>query len=78
MLETQESLGAGIRNYAANLYNDLKEKGVFIGHLSIGAQIQPGTAGDPDDIADAWYNLYEKMDHFEEIFPKGLDRADMS
>ncbi|MCV4231118.1 dehydrogenase [Virgibacillus sp. LDC1] len=66
-------VGAGIRNYAANLHNELKEKGVFIGHLSIGAMIQPGTAGDPDVIADAWYNVYEKKDHFEEIFPPGLD-----
>jgi short-subunit dehydrogenase len=71
-------VGAGIRNYAANLHNELKEKGVFIGHLSIGAMIQPGTAGDPDDIADAWYNLYEKKDHFEEIFPQGLDPAAIS
>lgn len=66
-------VGAGIRNYAANLHNELKEKGVFVGHLSIGAMIQPGTAGDPDVIAEAWYNRYEKKDHFEEIFPPGLD-----
>lgn len=48
-------------------------KGVFIGHLSIGAMIQPGTEGDPDLIAEAWYNLYEKNDHFEEVFPPWLD-----
>ncbi|RJE90409.1 SDR family NAD(P)-dependent oxidoreductase [Paenibacillus sp. 1011MAR3C5] len=68
-------VGAGLRNYAANLHNELKEKGVFIGHLSIGAVIQSGTAGDPDVIADAWYHMYEKKDHFEEIFPLGLDPA---
>jgi NADP-dependent 3-hydroxy acid dehydrogenase YdfG len=71
-------IGAGIRNYATNLHNELKDKGVFIGHLSIGAVIQPGTAGDPDVIADAWYNLYEKKDHFEKIFPQGLDPAAIS
>ncbi|MFP3392005.1 SDR family NAD(P)-dependent oxidoreductase [Brevibacillus sp. SIMBA_040] len=62
-------VGAGIRNYATNLHNELKEKGVYIGHLSIGTLIQTGTAGDPDVIADAWYNLYENKDRFEETFP---------
>ncbi|WP_040983651.1 SDR family NAD(P)-dependent oxidoreductase [Oceanobacillus jeddahense] len=66
-------VGAGMRNYALNLHNELKEKGVFIGHLSIGAMIQPVTEGDPDLIAEAWYNLYENNDHFEEVFPPGLD-----
>lgn len=64
---------SGIRNYATNLHNELKEKGVFIGHLSIGTMIQTGTAGDPDVIADAWYDLYGKKDRFEEVFPQGFD-----
>ncbi|CAN7728332.1 SDR family NAD(P)-dependent oxidoreductase [Paenibacillus sp. LjRoot153] len=64
---------SGIRNYATNLYNALKEKGIFVGHLSIGTLIQAGTAGDPDVIAEAWYNLYEKKDRFEDIFPQGFD-----
>ncbi|GGD81266.1 SDR family NAD(P)-dependent oxidoreductase [Paenibacillus nasutitermitis] len=64
---------SGIRNYATNLHQELKEKGVFVGHLSIGTMIQAGTAGDPDVIADTWYNLYEKKDRFEEIFPLGFD-----
>ncbi|MDD9269327.1 dehydrogenase [Paenibacillus sp. GCM10023248] len=64
---------SGIRNYAPNLHNELKEKGVFVGHLSIGTMTQPGTPGDPELIADTWYNLYEKKDHFEEIFPQGFD-----
>lgn len=64
---------SGIRNYASNLHNQLKEKGVFVGHLSIGTMVQVGTAGDPDIIADAWYNLYVNKDRFEEIFPQGFD-----
>lgn len=66
---------SGIRNYAANLHNVLKEKGVYVGHLSIGTLIQAGTAGDPDVIADTWYNLYEKKEHFEEVLPPGFDPA---
>ncbi|WP_438490954.1 SDR family NAD(P)-dependent oxidoreductase [Paenibacillus sp. IHBB 3054] len=64
---------SGIRNYATNLHNELKEKGIFVGHLSIGTLIQAGTAGEPDVIADTWYDLYEKKDRFEEIFPPGFD-----
>jgi len=63
---------SGIRNYATNLHNELKEKGVFVAHLSIGTLIQAGTAGDPDVIAAAWYTLFEKRGPFEETFPANL------
>ncbi|TNJ63343.1 SDR family oxidoreductase [Paenibacillus hemerocallicola] len=69
---------SGIRNYATNLYNELKEKSIYVGHLSIGTLIQAGTTGDPDVIAETWYNLYEKKDHFEEIFPQGFDPTKLS
>ncbi|NOU91969.1 SDR family NAD(P)-dependent oxidoreductase [Paenibacillus sp. LMG 31456] len=69
---------SGIRNYATNLYNELKGKGIFVGHLSIGTLIQADTAGDPDVIAEAWYNLYEKKERFEEIFPQGFDPTKIS
>lgn len=68
---------SGIRNYATNLYNELKDKGVYIGHLSIGTMIAPGTEGDPDIIAEEWYNLFEQKGHFEETFPKGFDLTKM-
>ncbi|WP_336775705.1 SDR family NAD(P)-dependent oxidoreductase [Paenibacillus sp. MMO-58] len=64
---------AGLRNYATNLHNELKDKGIYVGHLSIGTFIQPGTAGDPDLIAETWYMLYESRDHFEETFPQGIN-----
>ncbi|GAA3410784.1 SDR family NAD(P)-dependent oxidoreductase [Paenibacillus hodogayensis] len=63
---------SGLRNYATNLHNELKEKGIYVGHLSIGTLIQSGTAGDPDRIADVWFDMYEKRDHFENVFPEGL------
>lgn len=46
--------------------------------VSIGAFIQAGTAGDPDIIAEAWYNLYEKKDIFEETFPEGINPSMLS
>ncbi len=69
---------SGLRNYATNLHNELKEKGVYVGHLSIGAFIKTGTAGDPDLIAEAWYDLYEKKNCFEETFPQGIDPTKLS
>lgn len=70
-------IGAGLRNYAENLYNEMEEKGIFIRHLSIGTVIESGTMGDPDSIAKAWYNLYNKKGKFEETFPQDLKQSDM-
>lgn len=69
-------IGAGLRNYAENLYNKLEEKGIFIRHLAIGTVIELGTIGDPDSIAEAWYNLYNEKGKFEETFPQNLKQAD--
>ncbi|MFE6074032.1 SDR family NAD(P)-dependent oxidoreductase [Paenibacillus sp. NPDC057886] len=63
----------GVRNYATNLHNELKEKGIYVGHLSVGTLIQAGTDGDPDLIAEAWYSLYTKKETFEETFPYELN-----
>lgn len=71
-------IGAGLRNYAENLYSQLEDKGIFIRHLSIGTVIEPGTVGDPNLIAEAWYNLYNQKEKFEETFPKGLKQSDIS
>lgn len=71
-------IGAGLRNYAENLYNEMEEKNIFIRHLSIGTVIESGTIGDPDSIADTWYNLYNKKEQFEEIFPQGFKQSDIS
>jgi short-subunit dehydrogenase len=69
---------SGIRNYAANLHNELKDKGVYIGHLSIGTAIEAETAGDPDVIANVWYKQYEAKERFEDVFPGGFDPAAIS
>lgn len=68
---------SGVRNYAANLHNVLKEHGIYVGHLSIGTLIQAGTAGDPDTIADVWYDMYEQRGLFEQVFPLGFDPTKM-
>jgi short-subunit dehydrogenase len=63
---------AGTRNYVSNLHADLAPKGVYVGHLSLGVFIKPGTQTDPSYIADAWYDMYSRQDKAEETFPVGV------
>lgn len=61
---------SGLRNYAYNLHNILKEQGIYVGFLAVSAQIEKGTVGDPDLIADQWYDMYSKKELFEAVYPK--------
>lgn len=63
---------SGLRNYALNLHSDLKPKGIYVGHLSLGVFIKPGTQTDPKYIADAWYEMYNKKEKAEDTFPVGV------
>lgn len=61
---------SGLRNYAQNLHNLLKEEGIYVGLQAISALIKKGTEADPDLIAESWYELYSKQDKFEKVFPE--------
>lgn len=63
---------SGLRNYVLNLHKKLQPHGVFVGHLSISPLIKKDRGIDPDQVADAWYNLYEQQDTAEDTFPKGI------
>ncbi|MFJ9708525.1 SDR family NAD(P)-dependent oxidoreductase [Streptomyces sp. NPDC101234] len=57
---------AGLRSWAQGLHNDLADEGVYVGHLSIGVPIIPGSGeGDPDSLADRWYRLARERRTFE-------------
>ncbi|MGM0168493.1 hypothetical protein IGI39_004248 [Enterococcus sp. AZ135] len=60
---------SGLRNYVYNLHNILKDQGIYVGFLAVSAQIEKGTAGDPDLIANQWYDLYSKQEQFETVYP---------
>ncbi|ASV67210.1 SDR family NAD(P)-dependent oxidoreductase [Cytobacillus kochii] len=65
----------GLRNYLTNLHTELLEKGIFVGHRSLGLFIsEPGTGqvGDPDVIADMWFQAYTEKTVWEEEYPKGI------
>ncbi|MFJ7082146.1 SDR family NAD(P)-dependent oxidoreductase [Streptomyces griseus] len=57
---------AGLRSWAQGLHHDLAGEGVYVGHLSIGVPIIPGSGeGDPAALADRWYRLFRERDVFE-------------
>lgn len=57
---------SGLRNYIFNLNNELKDKGIYAGHLSIGIWMQPNS-GVQDKVADIWYDMYTRRDRVEEL-----------
>lgn len=72
------NMGVGmgaLRNYITNLHTELSDKGIFVGHRALALFItEPGTgtAGDPDVIADMWYQTYSEKKVWEEEYPKGI------
>lgn len=57
---------AGLRNWASAVRDDLASDGVYVGHVCIGLPIVPGSGeGDPDAIAERWFQLAQARDTFE-------------
>lgn len=57
---------AGLRNWTAAVRENLDADGIYIGHLSIGVPLVAGSGdGDPDAVADRWYELALARDTFE-------------
>jgi NAD(P)-dependent dehydrogenase (short-subunit alcohol dehydrogenase family) len=55
------SLGAGkaaLRNLAFSLHADLAPAGIHAGTVTICGTVKPGTAFDPDRIADSFWALH--------------------
>lgn len=67
---------AGLRNYITNLNTELTPKGILVAHRSIAVPILKGDnpAGDPDVIADMWYQIYKDRQAGEAAYP-GLPQA---
>ncbi|MBM7702904.1 SDR family oxidoreductase [Metabacillus iocasae] len=59
---------AGIRNLAYSLNQELSEKGIYVGTLTIKGFVQEGTYFSPDNIANAFYDMYEKREEVEVVF----------
>lgn len=60
-MPTMASLGVGkaaIRNLAFSLHSDLKDSGVHAATVTICGTVAPGSAYDPDRIADVYWQLH--------------------
>lgn len=58
-------MAAALRNYAYILNEELAEKGIYAGTMTIGCEITPEIA---DNIASLYWDMYTKRDRVEEIF----------
>lgn len=64
---------AGLRSLALTLHKELAPEGIHVGTVTIAGQIQPGTAFDPERIAEAFWDLHlDAKDRFRpEVVFKG-------
>lgn len=60
---------SGVRSYARSLHQELAPSGIYVGTVSIGTGIRPGTPGDPDIIAELYWQLHLQRDRADVRFP---------
>jgi short-subunit dehydrogenase len=59
---------AGIRNLAYSLHQELSPKGIYVGTLTINGFVQEGTFYSAENIAKAFYGMYENQTETEMIY----------
>lgn len=59
---------AALRALAFALSQEVKDKGVYVGIVTIMGSIAPGTRYDPADIAEKYWEIYEKQEDVEYVF----------
>ena len=59
---------AALRALAFALSQEVKEQGVYVGVVTIMGSIAPNTHYDPADIAEKYWELYEKQEDVEYVF----------
>ena len=59
---------AGIRNLAYSLHQELSPKGIYVGTLTIKGFVQEGTYYSAENIANAFYSMYENQTKTEIIY----------
>ena len=67
-------IASALRTYARNLYIELKPKGIYVGHLSLGVWMKPGDET-PSLVANKWYDMYSSKEKDEEVYPAGVTPA---
>jgi short-subunit dehydrogenase len=59
---------AGIRSLAYSLHQELSPKGIYVGTLTINGFVQEGTYYSAENIAKAFYSMYENQTETEIIY----------
>ena len=67
-------VASALRTYARNLYIELKPKGIYVGHLSLGLFMKPGEET-PSLVANALYDMYLNREKDEDVYPPGVTPA---
>lgn len=59
----------GLRNWALNLHESLRERGVYVAHVALAAAIGQGNpAAEPDAIANAYWKLHTERTEPELVY----------
>lgn len=59
---------SGIRSLAYSLHQELSPKGIYVGTITIKGFVQEGTYFSPENIANAFYSMYENQTETELMF----------
>ncbi|RLQ94206.1 SDR family NAD(P)-dependent oxidoreductase [Falsibacillus albus] len=59
---------AGIRNLAYSLHQELKEKGIYVGTLTINGFVQKDTFYSAENIADEFFSMFKNRKDIEVLF----------
>lgn len=67
-------IASALRTYARNLHIELKPKGIYVGHLSLGLFMKPGDENTVL-VANTLYDMYLNKDKDEDVCPPGVTPA---
>lgn len=74
---TTLSIGkSGLRSYAHCLHDELTGQGIYVGMLSIAGVIEEETYFSPENIADEYFDMYEKRDVAERFYVDESEDSD--
>lgn len=59
---------AALKALGKTLHDELKEKGIFVGLITVADVIQPDTKYSPELIAQKYWEMYQKQDKYEYVY----------
>ena len=59
---------AALKALGKTLQDELKEKGIFVGLITVADAIQPDTKHSPELISEKFFELYKKKDKYEYVY----------